>query len=173
MKCFEKPCAVSNNGKVEFVLYDGTKTKSVFAFLEFDNCLGMFGILNEKYEVVEYMDILGNFSKKPTMFAKRFNEYINSSKYGIGYGCPQFMFFTSLIDFPSKYLSSKKVRQIVKQEEEFKYKKACIFGEFSSLLEKLKYRLYYKKIYKQKIDKMKSDLKCKTENFDQQNYFEL
>ena len=48
-----------------------------------------------------------------------------------------------------------------------------MYGELSSLLEKLKYKLYYKKIYKQKIDKMKSDLKCKAENFDQQNYFEL
>ena len=172
MKRFQKPYAVGGENGVKFVLNNGAETKSVFAFLEFNKSLGCFEILNKNYDVVEYMDLLGNFTTQPTKFAKRFYEYIESSNYGVGFGCPNYVFYTSLIDFPSKYLRSKEVRQIVKAEEEYKYQRACDYSIFVSLLEKLKYKIYYKNIYKQKIEKMKYVLKTDNEN-EVKNYYEL
>lgn len=172
MKRFEKPYALASDNGVKFILNNGAETKSVFAFLEFNKSLGCFEILNKDYQVVEYMDLLGNFTKQPTQFAKQFSEYIESSNSGVGFGYPSFVFYTTLLDFPSKYLRSKEVRQIVKAEEEYKYLRACKHSTFVSLLDKLKYKLYYKRIYKQKIDKMKYVLAKDNQN-EVKNYYEL
>ena len=153
MKEFQKPFAKTNNGEVKFNLYNGIKTKSVFAFYEFNEDLGGYIIINEKGEKVEFMDCLGNFTKNPTQFAKLFNNYINSTE--IGYGDPVFTYYTSLIDFPSKYLINEEVRKIVKNHENYKIQKAYQECGFINLIECLKYKIYVNKIYKQKIQKAK------------------
>ena len=160
MKQFEKPYAITENGEVKFVLYDGTKTKPVYSFCEFNNILGGYVILNELGEEVEFMDCVGNFTKKPTKFAKEFNRYINSTINQTAYSYPFCcVYFTTLIDFPSKYLTSKKISNIVKNEEVFKINQASRNGEFRNLLEKIRYKRYVMSVYRAKINKANRLLK--------------
>ena len=174
MTRFKKPQAVVENGETVFVLYDGKKTKSVHSFYEFNNDLGGFVILDDKGEEVAFMDCVGNFTNKPTNFAREFNNYINSTGGGIKYGYPFTIFYTTLINFPSKYLISNKIRKIVIKEENFKLKQAKENNEFFGLLEYLRYKKYVHKIIKEKFkkaDTLKShaNLKYKTEDI----YFDM
>lgn len=157
---FNKPKIVGEVGNMQFILFDGVKTKSFFNAAEFDCLKGVYPILNQHGQVIEYMDILGNFTIQPTKFAKDFNSYINSRNRGICYGCVEnYVYFTTLLDFPSKYLINNKVRNIVKREELSKYKNACKNKQFSSLLDKLGYRLYISRIFNKKVAKAKTALK--------------
>ena len=156
MKNFKKPYKLEDKNGVRFVLYNGNKTKSVFGALEFDESLGVFPIINNKNQIVEFMDCMGNFTKKPTRFAHEFNKYINATGKGVCYGYPVNNFFdTALIDLPSKYLTSNEIRRIVQNEERYKIRLARKHGEFVGLLENIRYRIYVLKIYKQKLDRAK------------------
>lgn len=162
MKKFEKPYAITEDGKIKFVLWDGTKTKSVFNVADFDSANGVFPILNEQNQVVEYMDLIGNFTKQPTKFAQCFNDYIDSRLYGVGDRFEGLMFFyCRLVDFPSKYLVDKKIRKIVKDEEAYRYQQACEDKFFEKLIHRLCYKLYLREIYKKKIKKAERLIKHK------------
>ena len=175
MKRFKKPYEVVDFKGFRFVLYNGTETKSVFGALPFDEQLGVFPIINKCNEIVEYMDCLGNFTKKPTQFARDFNKYINETGKGISFGFPvSDLFYTSLLDLPSKYLTSKKIREIVKNEENYKIQRAKSEGEFFGLIELVRYKLYISKIYKQKLKKALNLLKDLDSKKDVENlYFNL
>ena len=174
MQRFKKPEAMVVNGQTVFVLYDGSITKKVHSFYEFNDVLGGFVILNDKQEEVEFMDCLGNFTKKPTAFAKYFNTYINSACQGIKYGFPFSVYFTTLSDFPSKYLIDKKVRKIVKNEENFKIFTAMRCGDLNNLIEVVRYRCLVNDIYKKKIEKANKLLKnLKTKQKIEEIYYEL
>lgn len=171
MKNFKKPYEIVSEKGVQFVLFDGTVSKVVFEVLAFDKYLGVFPIVNKDKEIVEYMDIVGNFTKKPTKFAQEFYSYICSNN--VGYGYPCFTFYTALLDFPSKYLTDTKIRKIVKNHENYKIQEAKQNGEFNNLFEILRFKLYSKSIYNQKIakaDKLQKRLNEKQEV--ENNYYE-
>ena len=155
-KIFKNPEISGQIGSMKFILYDGTETKLFFSVGDYNEKLGVYPILNKDNEIVEYMDLIGNFTCEPTTYAKYFKEYINSRKYGVGYGdvgC--FIYYTGLIDFPSKYLIDKRVRKIVKQEEIERYNLACKRKLFFSLMDRLKYKIYVTNIYNRKVAKAK------------------
>lgn len=159
-RIFKKPEILGQIGSLKFVLFDGTETKSVYSVGEYDKKLGVYPILNKNNEVCEYMDLIGNFTSKPTTFAKYFNEYIDSEKRGVGYGDVRcFIYYTGLIDFPSRYLIDKKVSNIVKQEELKRYNLACKRKLFISLFDRLKYKIYVSNIYNRKVSKAKQYFK--------------
>ena len=174
MEKFKKPQAIVENGETKFILWDGTKTKAVYSFYEFNDVLGGFIILNDKHEEVEFMDCVGNFTKQPTIFAKHFNRYINSTGGSIIYGSPYFEYVTSLVDFPSKYLTDKKIRKIVKNEENYKIYNAKQNKELDGLLDIVVYRCYVNNVYKQKIKKAQKFLEnLKTKQDIENFYYEL
>lgn len=157
---FKEPQIIGEVGNKQFVLYDGQISKPFFTNAEFDSRIGSYPILNENNEIVEYMDLIGNFTNKPTKFAKEFSSYIDSRRLGVSDAYAGSIFFcTGLIDFPSKYLVDKKIRKIVKAEENYKFKTACMENNLVYLLTKLKCKLYLIDIYNQKIARAERLLK--------------
>ncbi len=153
-KEFKKPSIIGDIGNMQFVLYDGVKTKPVFNAMAFNSSIGSYPILNKQNQVIEYMDLVGNFTKTPTEFAKEFSSYIDSRLSGVIFGYAGFItFYTRLLDFPSKYLTDNRIRKIVKDLEEFRYREACNKGEFATLLERLRYKMYFRNIYHKKVKK--------------------
>lgn len=153
-KEFKNPAIFGEKGNMQFVLFDNTITKSFFNALDFDRATGCFPIINKNCRTVEYMDLIGNFTKKPTKFAKEFYDYLETRCCCAVSGCACYAVYRSyLIDFPSKYMIDPKVRTIVKNEEKYRYIIACKSGDIRTLIMKLRSKLYLRKLYLQKVRK--------------------
>ena len=156
LKEFKRPVLDGGYGNYYFKLYDGSQTKKFDELKEFNNDLGCFEICDKKGHIVEYMDLMGNFSKRPTSFARHFNNYINSRHMGVRYSTPpNCLYYTYIIDFPSRYFINKNVREVIKSEEEERYNRACKNGSLRGMLEKLGYKMYVDKVFKQKLKRAK------------------
>ena len=173
-KKFEHPQIIGELGDFKFVLHDYSLTKEFHSAGEFDDFRGVYPIMDKKGKIVEYMDLVGNFTKSPTKFARYFNEYIKARNFGIGYGSVEyFIYSTALLDFPSKYMTNKKIREIVHDEEMYRYKNACKKGMFISFINKLGYKLYIKNIYKSKIKASKKYLTKDNTLLESDGYLDL
>ena len=165
LKEFKKPILEGEFGNYSFKLYNGMQTKKFISLGKFDTSLGVYEICDCQGNVIEYMDIMGNFSKKPSDFANHFNNYIETKYLGINYSTPpSCLYYTWLIDFPSKYLINKNVRKIIKNEEVERYNRACKNGTFCRLLDKLRYKIYIDKVFNQKLARAKDTEKKLTLN---------
>lgn len=172
MNNYYEPILKGEIGKMEFELFDGLKTKSFYNVGEFDEVFGQFPILNEKEEIVEYMDLLGNFTENRTELAKYFYQYcisivdvpvIKMGRYK--------MFYTGISEFPSKYLLDERTKKIIKAEEKRRFKLSCKCHKFDSLIEMLRYRKYVNSYIKEKLQRAEEyaeELKIINEN---QNIF--
>ena len=128
-KEFRKPILESKLGNYSFRLYDGSQTKEFSAIGDFNDNLGCYEICDGNGSIVEYMDLIGNFSKKPTTFAMHFNNYFKTRFFGVRYGVsPYGIYYTSVIDFPSRYFTNKKDYQV---EDEVSYEDT--YYEFSNI----------------------------------------
>ena len=151
MSYFE-PQLVGKIGERQFVLHNGDITKEFYNVGLFDIETGMYPILNEKEEVVEYMDMLGNFSKHTTKFAYHFYKYAVSSK-DVPFLVSSYMkiSYSGLVDFPSRYLADEKIKEIIKKEEKRRFKYARRHNEFDSLIDIVRYRIYLKQVWADKV----------------------
>jgi len=117
---------------------------------------GSYEICDLNGNVVEYMDLLGNFSKEPTVFAMHFNQYVQSKYLGVRYGIPpNTILYTSIVDFPSRYFMNKKIVKILKEEEYVRFKLACSRKSFVNMFEKIIYKHYVNSIFKKKLKRAK------------------
>ena len=138
-------------GKKHFVLPNRQITKKFYNAQSFDMRTGQFPILDENGEIIEYMDLMGNFTKTNTLFAKKLYNYVASERnipfitkaHGDYYYC-------GLLDFPSKYLIDDNVKHFIKMEERRRYLKLCNNHNFSSIFQRLMYKRYTNKVWKQK-----------------------
>jgi len=153
-KEFEFPNLIKEEDGYCFKLYDGTLTKKFASAKSYDSAKGTFAICNSHGKVVEYMDLMGNFTKKPTKFASDFKSYMASRNYGIVFVyASRYDFYTHLIDFPSKYLVDDKVKNVVWNEEMSRYQEACDDGMLLTMMSRLHCRRYIKNVFKNKVKK--------------------
>lgn len=142
-------------GRKFFVFDNLDMSKDFYDSGEFDEEIGAYPIFDESGNVVEYMDLLGNFSNKPTSLAKFFYRYVcTEEKMPFFVPYPQEMFYiTGLLNFPSKFMVDEKVRQAIKKEELRRYRLLSKDKIFPSLIVRLQYKAYLKSILKQKVCK--------------------
>lgn len=166
MKIIKRPVIKQYGENKKFVLYNGRKTKSFCNCLEFDNKLGVYPIVDKNGKIVEYMDIVGNFTAQPTRLAMVLNEYVKSRCQGVRFICgtSTCFYFTTLTDFPSKYMTDKTVRDFIKKEEQYKYTLACKNNVFPNFIAKLRYKLYVMDVYNQKIQKSNKYIKVQQQS---------
>ena len=149
------PKITGETGNITFEFENGKKSKSIYATLDFQEDIASYPILNNNKEIVEYMDIAGNFSKEPTKFALELFNYVFFENYHplLIRTSTQNFYYCALLSFPSKYLINKNVLKYIEEEERNKFKTLCANKEFTSLLEMLKYKLYVKRCLKQKLER--------------------
>ena len=103
------------------------------------------------------MDILGNFSKENTDLAYDLYIYaLSIDNVPIKQFGKRGAYYTGLLDFPSKHLVDKKVRNFIQWQEESRFDTFCKFGQFNNLFEKLRYKRYVKQVFKDKMNKVSS-----------------
>ena len=152
------PKLLGEDGKKYFKFNDESVSKTFFSAGKFDVLACQFPILNEKGEVVEYMDILGNFSKENTHFARKIYRYITYEFLQptiVRISKSNFYYF-ALADFPSAYLTDEKIKKFIIEEEKRKYKYLVHSHQFVSLFERLRYKIIMKQILRRKLKKAKT-----------------
>lgn len=158
-------------GKRYFVFPNGEKTKTFYNADKFIFSYGQYPILNENGDVVEYMDLMGNFSEGQTELARRLYDYalsINQIPYkALGV---QGQAYTGVLDFPSKFLKNEKVREFIEREEKKRFHRLCRGNGIPSFLHRIRYKLYIDKVWKQKMKKVQRLLQ---EDAEQQNDLEI
>lgn len=172
MKIIEIPELIELNGKKQFALYDGKLTKEIYDCKDFDKETGVYAILDEQNNVVEYMDILGNFTTQPTLFAREFYYYISSRSSGVILKVePGYMFFTSLTNFPSRFLANAEIRKIVKDEEMYKYKTACENMLLSGFVNRLRCKRFLLDVFKGKVKRGMKIVEMEGKEHEIENYY--
>lgn len=154
-----------------FVLYNGKRTQTFYDCAKFDEYIGSYPILDKDNEVVEYMDLIGNFTKQPTEFAKDLYDYISGRDVAVvRYYMYIKTYYTSLTEFPAKYLLNSQVREIVEDEE--KYKSKNLNKSVKGLIPRLKCKLYLNKTLNKKLKRAKEYIKD-AETLAEENHFNL
>lgn len=149
---------VGETGHKNFILPDGKHTKKFYDVSEIDLETGEFSILDGQGNVVEYMDIMGTFTQNNTEVAKYLCHYALSSRYIPVRTCPiGDLYYSGLVSFPSKFLSDDKVRNFIKSQEDYRYKKLCHKKCFRSLFERFYYKHYISELWKEKMIKLNQD----------------
>lgn len=144
-------------GKRHFTFPDGTKSKTFYDAQKFNFRYGQFPILDKNGKVVEFMDILGNFSQDNTDLAADLYYYaISINNVPVKNFGKRGSYYTGLLDFPSKHLVDEKVRNFIQEQEDLRFDSFCKFGQFNNLFEKLRYKRYIKQVFKNKIKKASS-----------------
>lgn len=144
-------------GEKYFLFFDGRKSKTFYDASNLNTELGCYEILNADGKVVEYMDMLGQFTKAPTEFALCFCEYLMFEEYyPLVYQLPNSTTYTTaLIDFPSKFLADAKVMKIVKEIENARINHLSQNGKLLSARDVNEYRKYVNNVFKLKMNHMK------------------
>ena len=147
------------DGCYYFNIQNETSTKFFHHAGDFDETSGVYPIYNEKNEIVEYMDVLGNFTQKPTRFAKLFYRYVTyeqmlplvfkRNQLHSGYAC-------AFDSFPIKYFLNKKFVQLIKDEENRKIEEMKRQKFIYSFFDVLGYRLSVIRNLKEKINMAKA-----------------
>lgn len=141
-------------GEKKFVLRNGQETKTFYDAGNFNYSIGQFPIYNENNEIVEYMDLMGTFSKENTNLAVYLYNYVLAESYmplgSMVYQC-------GIYNFPSKYLTNEKVKRFIVQEEKARYKKMKTYN--ISLIEKLNYRIHTTRCLQNKLKNAKHLIK--------------
>ena len=148
------PKLIGEVGTMKFLLSDGTETKTFYSVTEFDVTRGQYPILNKDNEIIEYMDILGNFTKGKSEFAKVYYEYYNSI-INIPFirTVSANLMYTGLSEFPSRFLADEKIKKIIIAEEKRRFWWALKNHLFKSLIEALRYKKYVNGCLKDKLTK--------------------
>lgn len=155
-----------------FILYDNDVSCLFYDNAEFDCYIGAYPILDKNKKVVSYMDLLGNFTDKPTEFSKDFYDYVSQRDVDVAYEYPYVtVLFTSLIDFPAKYMANDQIKELVIAEEEYKIKKVC--KETKNLILRLRCKKYLKRVLNKKLKEAKEFAKQNENNLDVEKYFNL
>ena len=147
MSNFRGVCLKGEEGEKFFVLRNGRKTKTFYDAGEFNFAIGQFPIYDKDGQIVEYMDLMGTFSKENTDVACEIYCYLVRDyipRMGAFYECGIEM-------FPSKYLTDLKVREFIKNEEDKRYRFACQSKSFTSIIDRLWYKHYISQWWKLKI----------------------
>ena len=154
---FQLPVINGEVGERYFVFANGRKSKEFYDVSEFDKFNGCYPILDQSGNVVEYMDMLGNFSKTPTEFASKFHHFVFFERYSalISRSSASAYYECAINWFPSKFLISQEIQEIVKEIEKQRFKKMCRTGCFVSIFERVRYFLYMKECMNIKLDKAK------------------
>ncbi|MBO5954499.1 MAG: hypothetical protein J6Q13_00845 [Clostridia bacterium] len=151
------PKLLGKNGNKFFMFNDGTYSKLFYSAGEFDFYSCEFPILDESGKVVEYMDIIGNFSKDKTIFARKIYDYVTYEffKPTIVRTPGFYGFYFALECFPAGYLTDERIKKFVIKEEKRKYEYLVNMKQFASLFERLGYKIFMKQILKKKLNKAK------------------
>lgn len=150
------PQLSGETGNMYFEFYDGKKSKIFHSAKSLDAQNGTFEIklLNDE---TQYMDLLGNFSQKPTEFASALYDYISFENYNhLVYRSLKYVYFkTALVNFPSKFLINKDVLNFIVEFEWKRYQTLIENNRFVSLIEKASYKHFILKNIKAKLKRMK------------------
>ena len=152
------PKLIGKDGEKFFMFQNQMCSKVFYDAGKFDVLACQFPILNEKGEVVEYMDILGNFSKENTHFARKIYRYVTYEflQPTILRRSKLNFYYFALADFPSFYLVDEKIKKFVIEEERRKYQFLINSHQFVSLFERLRYKMVMKQILREKLKKAKN-----------------
>ena len=161
-------------GRMSFELNNGGRSKEFYFAEELNKSTGSYPIYDSNNKIVEYMDIIGNFSNKPTAFALDFYNYVTyESMSWLVLTVDNLMLFEcALNEFPSKYLADEKIVKLVKEEEKRKYRTLCEMKQLTSLIDKLMYKKYVSKCLKMKL-KRAEVLRKHLETLSQENEHEI
>ena len=160
MFCTDKIILNGDLGEKYFIFPNGERSKTFYNANKFMYIYGQYPILNEKGEVVEYMDLMGNFSEGHTELAHALYAYAISINqipfraFGLSGEA-----YTGVYHFPSKFLKDEKVREFIKNEEDYRYCRLCECNRFRSIIERMRYKHYIDTIWKQKMKKVQRLLK--------------
>ncbi|MBR4998340.1 MAG: hypothetical protein IKY10_00525, partial [Clostridia bacterium] len=98
---FDKIMLCGELGNKYFAFPDGTSSKSFYDAQKFSFRFGQFPIIDKDGNVVEYMDILGNFSKENTDLAYDLYIYaLSIDNVPIKQFGKRGAYYTGLLDFP-------------------------------------------------------------------------
>ena len=157
MSYFTRITMVGEVGNKRFVLPTGEHTKTFYDASEFNSKTGHFSIFDEQGKVIEFMDLMGRFTKVETELAKHLSYYVRSGDYiPIKTYTDGDYYYSGVVDFPSKFLADDEVRAFIKSQEDHRYRKLCKLHCFVSLFERLSYKRYISKLWKFKIEKMQN-----------------
>lgn len=145
---FKRICLKGELGKKRFVLRNGQETKTFYNAGNFDYTIGQFPIYDENDQVVEYMDLMGTFSKNNTNMAIRLYYYMLAENYFPYYNM---VFCEGILNFPSKYFTNTEVQDFIIEEELIRDE--LMKNNNVSLVNRLRYRRMVSQCLKQKIKK--------------------
>lgn len=174
MKLLNYPKTKDDGYMKRFVLYNGVETKEFYNHAGFDKEIASYPILDRYGKVVEYMDLIGNFTRKPTDFATALYEYMQGRDMDLVQDYQYLVTFnTSLTDFPAKYMINPDVKKLVKAEEVYKFKKACENKVIKGLLNRVRCKRYLNRVINRKQSMANNLIKNGKNTVDIENYFDL
>jgi hypothetical protein len=152
---YQMPKLIGEKGNMHFRFETGEKSKTIYFVGKFDEFTGEYPIYDENNQLVEYMDILGNFSKEKTELAECLYRHAIQERIMpvVAYAGYYTYFRAAIIDFPSKFLVDEKVRDAILKEERRKYNHMVSTHQFCSLLDRLSYKIYANQVIKAKLKK--------------------
>ena len=152
-----KPVMVGEIGEMKFMFSNGKTSKSFYNAGVLDDYQGVYPILDKEGNVVEYMDLLGQFSPQPTDFASSFHYFAFFERYSYLIMRNERMSYydCAINHFPSKYLIDERMVKIAREIERNRFQYMCKHDMFVSIFDKLSYRLYMKKCFKIKLERAK------------------
>lgn len=136
-------------GAKYFVLRNGQKTKTFYDAGKFYYRSGQFPIYDENKNVVEYMDLMGTFTKGETHVAISLYYYILSEYYLPS----QLTYMLGVLNIPSRHFMNPKVKEFILEEEKARNKLMSTYN--ISLIERLRYRHVVNSCLKEKLKKAK------------------